>query len=145
MNKVFLIGNLTKDVELTTTGTGIAVCRFTLAVTRKFSNSEGEKEVDFINIEVWRNLAENCHKYLRKGSKCAVFGRIQINSYDAQDGTKRYATSVVAEEIEFLSTPKTSENGDNKKDNLKEKLEQANITDYPEGLTPIEDDDSLPF
>ena len=72
MNKVILIGNLTKDPELTTTTSGISVCRFTLAVSRRFTNSEGERETDFINIVVWRNLADNCHKFLRKGSKAAV-------------------------------------------------------------------------
>src|SRR5574344_2518074 len=104
MNKCILIGNLTKDPELTTTTRGISVCRFTLAISRRFTNSEGERETDFLNIVAWRGLADNCHKFLRKGSKAAVVGNIQTRSYDAQDGTKRYVTEVVAEEVEFVGT-----------------------------------------
>ena len=76
MNKVVLIGNLTKDPELSTTTSGISVCRFTLAVSRRFVSANGERETDFINIVVWRGQAENCHKYLKKGSKCGVVGAI---------------------------------------------------------------------
>ena len=138
MNKVILIGNLTKDPELTTTTSGISVCRFSLAVSRRFTNSEGERETDFINVVVWRNLADNCHKFLRKGSKAAVVGNIQTRSYDAQDGSKRYVTEVVAEEVEFLSTKASGEFG------------SSNPTGNSDGngdaseLQPIEDDD-LPF
>ena len=109
MNKVILIGNLTKDPELTTTNSGLSVCRFTLAVQRRFANQAGEREADFINIVVWRGQAENCSKYLRKGSKAAVVGNIQTSSYDAQDGSKRYRTEVVAEEVEFLSSRNSSD------------------------------------
>ena len=108
MNKVVLIGNLTRDPELQTTNSGVSVCRFSLAVTRRFANAEGDREADFINIVVWRNQAENCHKYLKKGSKCAVIGRIQTSSYDAPDGSKRYTTDVVADEVEFISTARNS-------------------------------------
>ena len=129
MNKVILIGNLTKDPELATTNSGISVCRFTLAVTRKFQNSEGEREADFLNIVVWRGLAENCSKFLSKGSKCAVSGNIQTRSYDANDGTKRYVTEIVAEDVEFLAT-RSGENGGVKKE--------------VSTLQPV-DDDTLPF
>ena len=101
MNKVILIGNLTQDPELTTTNNGVSVCRFTLAISRRYANAEGERETDFINVVVWRNLADNCHKFLKKGSKTAVVGNIQTRSYDATDGSKRYITEVVAEEVEF--------------------------------------------
>ncbi len=100
MNKVFLIGNLTKDPELSTTNSGIAVCKFTLAVSRRFGNNE----TDFLPIIVWRGQAENCNKFLRKGSKAAISGFIQTRSYDANDGTKRYITEIVADEVQFLST-----------------------------------------
>ncbi len=133
MNKVFLIGNLTKDPELATTNSGVSVCRFTLAVTRNFSNAEGERDADFLNIIVWRGQAENCHKYLRKGSKCAVVGSVQTRSYDAQDGTKRYVTEIIAENVEFLNSRNSGEG--------QEKLEEKK--DVAE-LEPI-DDDSLPF
>ncbi len=104
MNKVILIGNLTKDPEITTTNNGVSVCRFTLAISRKYSNADGGRETDFVNIVVWRNLADNCHKFLKKGSKAAVVGNLQTRSYDANDGSKRYVTEVVAEEVEFIST-----------------------------------------
>ena len=107
MNKVFLIGNLTKDPEVTVTNSGITVCRLSIAVSRAYKNSEGEREVDFFNINVWRGLAENCGKFLRKGSKVAVTGSIHNRSYEAQDGTRRNVTEITAEDVEFL-TPKTA-------------------------------------
>lgn len=132
MNKVMLIGNLTKDPELTTTNSGISVCRFTLAVSRRYVGASGERETDFLNIVVWRGQADNCSKFLKKGSKCAVVGTIQNRSYDAQDGTKRFITEIVAEEVEFLN----SRTGDSAPVEDKK-------TDVPD-LDPI-DDDSLPF
>ena len=137
MNKVMLIGNLTRDPELNTTNSGVSVCRFSIAVSRRFANAEGEREADFINITVWRNLADTCHKYLKKGSKCAVIGRIQTSSYDAQDGTKRYTTDVVADEVEFLN----SRNGEGSD----APMSQARpVSSGTAELEPI-DDDSLPF
>ena len=130
MNKVILIGNLTKDPEITTTNNGVSVCRFTLAISRRFANAEGERETDFINIVVWRTLADNCHKFLKKGSKTAVVGNLHTRSYDANDGTKRYITEVVAEEVEFIST---------KSDAVATKSE-----DEVTKLEPITDD-NLPF
>lgn len=131
MNKVFLIGNLTRDPELATTNSGISVCRFSLAVPRRFSNSSGERETDFFNIIVWRGQAENVHKYLKKGSKCAVSGQIQIRNYE-QDGTKRYVTEIVADDVEFLN----SRNGG-------EGMERQDRPEVAE-LEPV-DDDTLPF
>ena len=136
MNKVILIGNLTRDPELSTTSSGINYCRFSLAVQRRFAGSSGEREADFINIVVWRAQADNCHKYLKKGSKACVVGNLQTRSYDGQDGTKRYVTEVVAEEVEFLSSKSA---GDGQGDSP---------VPTPSGdagdLQPIEDDD-LPF
>ena len=86
MNKVFLIGNLTKDVELTTTNSGLSVAKFTIACQRKYENAEGEREADFIPIVVWRGQADNCSKYLKKGSKCCVVGSIQTRSYENEEG-----------------------------------------------------------
>ena len=137
MNKVVLIGNLTKDPELSTTNSGINYCRFTLAVSRSFANKNGDRETDFINIRVWRGQAENCHKYLRKGSKAGVIGNIQTSSYDAQDGSKRYVTEVVAEEVEFLST----KGGFGGNDDISMPKDDGNDDGT---LTPIEDD-TLPF
>lgn len=135
MNKVFLVGNLTKDPELSTTTNGISVCRFSLAVSRRYVGASGERETDFINIVVWRGQAENCHKYLKKGSKCGIVGTLQTRSYDAQDGSKRYVTEVVADEVEFIST--RNSDGSSKQEAAEE------VEDVTE-LKPI-DDDSLPF
>ena len=102
MNKAILIGRLAADPELRTTSSGVSVCQFRLAVSRRFANQQGVREADFIPIVVWRQQAETCARYLSKGRQCAVVGTIQTRSYDAQDGTKRYVTEVVAEEVEFL-------------------------------------------
>ena len=140
MNKVVLIGNLTRDPELQTTNSGVSVCRFSLAVTRRFANAEGDREADFINITVWRNQAENCHKYLKKGSKCAVVGRIQTSSYDAPDGSKRYTTDVVADEVEFIGSRNNSEGGEESYSAPAEKPKAKQTAELEEI-----DDDSLPF
>lgn len=103
MNKCVIIGNLTKDPDLRTTPSGTSVCNFTVAVSRRFANQNGEREADFIPIVVWRNQAENCAKYLRKGSQVAIAGSIQTRSYEGQDGGRRYMTEIVAEEVKFLS------------------------------------------
>lgn len=136
MNRVILTGRLTKDPELTTTTNGINVCRFALAVDRKFTNENGEKEADFINIVVWRGLAENCNKYLRKGNKAGIVGSIQTRTYDDREGNKRYATEVVADEVEFLSSPNENEN--------KPKYESQKRQETMKGFEPI-DDLHLPF
>ncbi len=107
MNKCIFIGNLTRDPEHNTTGSGVSFCRFTVAVTRNFSNANGERETDFINIVCWRNLADLCAKYLTKGNKVCVSGSLQIRSYDDKDGNRRSAAEIVAEEVEFL-TPKNA-------------------------------------
>lgn len=103
MNKVFLIGNLTKDPEMRSTQSGVAVCNFSIAVNRRFKNANGEQETDFLNVIAWRQLAELCGKYLAKGRKVAVTGSIQTRQYEAKDGSKRTAWDIVADEVEFLS------------------------------------------
>ena len=108
MNKVILVGNLTRDPELNETPSGIPVCRFSIAVSRDYSNSEGERETDFFNITVWRGRAENCGKYLKKGNKVAIVGSLQTRSYEDKDGIKRNVTDVIANEVEFL-TPKNAQ------------------------------------
>ena len=109
MNKVYLIGNLTRDPEMRSTNTGIPVCNFSIAVNRRFKNAQtGQQETDFFNIVAWRQLAELCSRYLVKGRKVAVFGSIQTRSYEAQDGSKRTAFDIVADEVEFLSSPQSA-------------------------------------
>lgn len=103
MNKVFLIGRLTKDPELRfTSGSGTAVATFGLAVERSYKGQDGERQVDFINVVVWRKLAEHVANNLSKGRLIAVSGSIQSRKYQAQDGTNRYITEIVSEEVKFL-------------------------------------------
>ncbi len=135
MNRVFMIGNLTKDPELTTTANDLVNCKFTLAVSRRY----GSKETDFFSVICWRAMAENCGKYLRKGSKVGICGSIQNKSYETSDGTKRYSVEIVADEVQFLST---------KSDDVNElpeastpKVASAKVAD----LKPIEGDDDMPF
>ena len=134
MNKCILVGNLTRDPEHTTTPSGISVCRFSIAVNRNYSNSNGEREADFINIVTWRGLADNCGKYLTKGNKVAVSGSIQTRNYEDKDGNKRYATEVVADDVEFL-TPK----GEGATADRPSKPNKPVV-----GLEPVDDND-LPF
>ena len=104
MNKVYLIGNLTRDPELTTTTSGISVCRMSIAVGRRFSNAEGSRETDFFNVTAWRGTADNCAKFLKKGNKVAVSGSIQTRNYEKADGTKGFSVDIIADEVEFLSS-----------------------------------------
>ena len=106
LNKIILIGRLTKDVELRYTESGKAVANFTLAVDRPFKKAQGEKEADFIRIVVWGKQAENCANYIGKGRLAAVEGRLQIRSYDGNDGQRKYITEVVADTVKFLDRPK---------------------------------------
>ena len=104
MNRVVLVGRLTKDPELRTTASGISQSRFTLAVNRRTAGADGQREADFINCVAWRGTAEAIAKYLTKGRELAVEGRIQTGSYDAQDGTKRYTTDVVVDNFTFIGS-----------------------------------------
>ncbi|MBR2377717.1 MAG: single-stranded DNA-binding protein [Clostridia bacterium] len=134
MNKVYLIGNLTRDPELSETSTGVAFCRFSIAVNRAFAGVDGTREADFFNITVWRNQAENCGKYLKKGSKVAIVGSLQNRTYDDKDGNRRTVTDIVASEVEFLSTGGQRENG-----------EIAPVKKEQLQLEEVENDDNLPF
>ena len=111
MNKVILVGNLTRDPELTETPSGVAVCRFAIAVSRDYANADGNRETDFFNITVWRGRAEVCGKYLKKGNKVAVVGSLQTRSYEDKDGIKRNVTDIIANEVEFL-TPRSAQGDD---------------------------------
>ena len=113
MNKVVLIGRLTRDPELRYTGNNTPVATFSLAVNRNFSNQQGEREADFINIVVWRKQAENVKNYLSQGSQVAIEGRIQTRNYDDNNGQRRYVTEVVADNVEFLGSKNSSSNSNN--------------------------------
>ncbi len=112
MNKVLLVGRLTKDPELRTTPGGMAVTRFTIAVSQNFTNKNGERGADFINCSAWGRQADNISKYCHKGSLVSAEGRIRTSSYDAQDGTKRYTTEVVCDTVNFLSSKSGSGSND---------------------------------
>ncbi|MDY4677138.1 MAG: single-stranded DNA-binding protein [Candidatus Borkfalkiaceae bacterium] len=138
MNKVYLIGNLTRDPEVSETGSGLTLCRFSIAVNRNYSSSDGERQTDFFNITVWRALAENCGKYLKKGSKVAVVGSLQNRSYEDKDGIKRNVTDIVANEVEFLSS-KNSGEGD------EDPAPRRSMPSKKPELEVMTDDDTLPF
>lgn len=136
MNKIFLIGRLTKDPGLRYTPSGAAVCEFRLAVDRRFTNQSGEREADFINIVVWNKAGENCAKYLTKGRQTAVEGRLQIRTYDDNDGVRRWITEVVADNVEFLGS------GTNNNQNNSRQTDQG----YSElGQEIVFDDMDVPF
>ena len=109
VNRVVLVGRLTRDPELRYTPNGVAVANFNIAVNRPFSNQQGEREADFINCVVWRRQAENLANYMRKGSLIGVDGRIQTRSYEGQDGKMVYVTEVVADNIQFLESRSASQ------------------------------------
>ncbi len=104
MNRVILIGRLTKDPEMRYTPSGVAVTQFTLAVDRPFTTGQGEREADFIPIVTWRQLAETCANYLRKGRLAAVEGRIQVRNYENNEGRRVYVTEVIADNVRFLES-----------------------------------------
>jgi len=110
MNKVFLIGNLTRDPELSETAAGMKMCRFSIAVNRNYTGPDGERKTDFFNCVAWRGLADNVSKYTQKGRKVAVFGSIEIRNYEDSEGVKRMAVDIVANDVEFL-TPRSNEQG----------------------------------
>jgi single-strand DNA-binding protein len=115
MNKCIFIGNLTKDPELSTTQNGTSYARFTIAVSRRFANADGERVTDFINCIAWRSQGENLAKYCHKGDKISVVGELQNRSYEDGNGIKRHITEIIADEVEFINTKKNDENsGGNK-------------------------------
>ena len=116
MNKIMLIGRLTKDPELRYTQSGTAVASFTLAVDRRFSNQNGERETDFINCVAWNKSAEFVANYFHKGKQMALEGRLQVRSYDGNDGQRRWVTEVVAEQIEFVGSKSDNAGGNNRQD-----------------------------
>lgn len=152
MNKAILLGRLTRDPELRYTQKGTPVASFTLAVNKRFKGKNDESDADFIPIVVWGNVGENTAKYMQKGSQVAVSGRIQVRNYQANDGTKRYVTEVVADEVTFLSGGGNSGNSSNsRQDNTNNYNSNRNDKSQDYGVPlddfhPIEDDDDdLPF
>ncbi|UKL29988.1 single-stranded DNA-binding protein [Bacillus phage PK1] len=140
MNRVVLVGRLTKDPDLRYTPNGVPVATFTLAVNRAFTNQQGEREADFINCQVWRKPAENAANYLKKGSLAGVDGRIQTRNFEGQDGKRVYITEVVAESVQFLEPRKSEGQNQNRQQNTQNQDPFANSG----GQIDISDDD-LPF
>lgn len=140
MNKVILMGRLTKDPELRyTTVNNTAVCSFTLAVDKRTSKQGEEKQADFISIVAWDKTADFCAKYFTKGLRVAVFGRIQTRTWDDNEGKKHYVTEVVAEEVHFA---------DGKKGEGSMNAPMRPVESKPQGsdgFYPLEEDDELPF
>ncbi|EGQ3902552.1 single-stranded DNA-binding protein [Staphylococcus pseudintermedius] len=143
LNRVVLVGRLTKDPELRTTQSGVDVCNFTLAVNRIFKSKDGEQQADFINCIAFRKTAENVNNYLSKGSLAGVDGRLQSRSYENQEGRRVYVTEVICDNVQFLD-PKN----DNQSNTQQQQRGQAPAQDNPfanaNGPIDISDDD-LPF
>lgn len=138
MNKVILIGNLTRDPELSETNSGIAVCRFGLAVNRQYSSSDGERETDFFQVTAWRGTGENVARYCKKGHKVAVVGSIQMRNYEDREGVKRTAVDIVAQDVEFLTQKARDEDG------RYDEPPQRNGGRKPQ-LEAFDDDGDIPF
>lgn len=141
MNKVFLIGNLTRDPELTETAGGIKICRFAIAVNRNYSGADGERKTDFFNVVAWRGLGETVARFAKKGNKVAVSGSIELRNYEDSQGVRRTAVDIVAQDVEFL-TPRGQ--SDDSFDNY------PASNDAPAGnrkpaLQAFDDDGDIPF
>ena len=138
MNKVFLIGNLTRDPELTETASGVAVCNFSIAVNRNYASQDGERQTDFFNCTAWRGTAEAIARYTKKGKKIAIMGSIQLRNYEDNQGVKRTAVDIIAQDVEFLSP---RENGD--------AFDEMDDTPRPAKRKPVlqtmDDDSDIPF
>jgi single-strand DNA-binding protein len=149
MNRVVLVGRLTKDPELRYTPNGVATASFTLAVNRSFTNANGEREADFINCVVWRRSAENVSNFLKKGSLAGVDGRIQTRSYENNEGKRIFVTEVMAESVQFLDSKGANNQGDANTPNSNQNASSGqHRTDNDPfaggGQIDIKDDD-LPF
>lgn len=155
INRVVLVGRLTKDPEFRTTQSGVDVANFTLAINRNFTNAQGEREADFINVIVFRKQAQNVNNYLNKGNLAGVDGRMQSRSYENQEGRRVFVTEVVADSVQFLE-PKDNSNGqqDAYQQQANQQRGQAQSSNTkPQGNDPFANangpidisDDDLPF
>lgn len=133
INKVFLVGNLTREPESRTTAQGISVCSFTIAV----NNRRDKEKADFVRVTAWRQLGENCMKYLQKGKKVCVVGPVSVSTYEGKDGKTYASMEVTADDVEFLS-PRDNVSGS-------ENTSNDSGRDAPKGFTQVEDEEELPF
>ena len=140
MNKVYLIGNLTRDPELTETASGVPVCHFSIAVNRNYSSQDGERQTDFFNCTAWRAMAETIARYTKKGKKIAVTGSIQLRNYEDNQGVKRTAVDIIAQDVEFLSPREAGDAFDEIDD-----APRASAQKRKPVLQAMDDDSDIPF
>ena len=142
MNKIFIVGNLTRDPELRTTQSGVSVCSFTVSVNKRLSADAKHPEADYFRVTAWRGLGENCAKFLAKGRKVAVTGAVSVSTYEGKDGTKA-TLEVTADDVEFLS-PKSDAS-----ESTAAPAQQSKKIELPpsdvNGFVQVDDDDGLPF
>ena len=139
MNKVFLIGNLTRDPEARETPSGVTMCRFAIAVQRPYSSQDGERQTDFFECTAWRGLGETIARYTKKGNKVAVSGSIQLRNYEDNQGVKRTAVDIIVQDCEFL-TPKSNGEFDEVAD-----APRASAPKKKPTLQTMDDDSDIPF
>lgn len=137
MNKIFLIGNLTRDPELSETNSGISVCRFSIAVNRR-RTEEGEQQTDFFQITAWRGTGENVARYCKKGHKVAVVGSVQMRTYEDREGVKRTAVDIVAQDVEFLTQRARDDDGQYDEPAPRRRGAKPQLDDF-------DDDSDIPF
>lgn len=135
MNKVFLIGNLTHDPELTETAAGIAVCRFSIAVNRR--TSDGDRKADFYKVTAWRGLGETVARYARKGNKLAVVGNIELRTYEDRDGIERMSVDITAQDVEFLTPKPQEDNRPNNEPTETKKASRPQLDEFFDGDIPF--------
>jgi single-strand DNA-binding protein len=139
MNKVFLIGNLTRDPELSETASGVAVCHFAIAVSRSYSSQDGERQTDFFNCTAWRAMAESIARFTKKGKKVCVVGSIQLRNYEDNQGVKRTAVDIIAQDVEFLSPRDSEDSFDDVSEAPRPQAKRKPV------LQAMDDDSDIPF
>ena len=139
MNKVFFIGNLTRDPELRETPSGVAMCRFALAVSRPYSSQDGERQTDFFNCTAWRAMAESIARFTKKGKKVCVVGSIQLRNYEDNQGVKRTAVDIIAQDVEFLSPRDNEDSFDDVSEAPRPQAKRKPV------LQAMDDDSDIPF
>ncbi len=140
MNKVFLIGNLTRDPELRETPSGVAMCRFAIAVQRPYSSQDGERQTDFFECTAWRGLGETISRFTKKGNKVAVSGSIQLRNYEDNQGVRRTAVDIIVQDCEFLTPKSASDSFDDVSETPRASAPKKKAT-----LQAMDDDSDIPF
>jgi len=142
MNKIYLIGNLTRDPELVETPSGVQRCRFSIAVNRNYRSADGERQADFFNCTAWRGLAETIARYTKKGIKVCVVGSVEMREYEDNTGARRTAVDVIVQDFEIL-TPR--QDGDSSFDNAEPAPRATAAPKRKPQLQPMDDDGDIPF